>query len=810
MSFHLGEHVIFGRPSGEQTLAEVVGFTPSGKVKVRQLEPRGRHGEHAAGEVWTVPVELVRPAPVAADGEDDGFSLDELRLAFTYHFATKITGADGAFADAERDHLRRSFSVDALLGARFFDPVERAFTDRFSAALQLSFEVLPEALEDDDCLAILGFFLETCIVDGHFDPREAAVLLQAAKRLGMEEHRYFAWVASNANAMKPRLRAKLEEATHGLRQNLARGTLFYTTFQPTLFDVAHGIDLAERERILEVARHPNGRLTVQASQEEVRAGDIRGWEALVQLLLSEGLLMRVVGRLVVACDGFNADPRPLFEISEARDWLLRLQGRYPWLCTWLDPLVGAQLQLVACGLQSPTMAEEGGLALTDELMNLLVDLANFGVAMARNLGSRERSHVDAFLAVAGIRELPDSFFDGIEGVQAHLDANARYVKEAVRPPAEESAGPSSVSPTPLADEQTAALLEEWPCLLAAGPEGPVFVLAENDWEQMWSATAKVDQALMRAPDGSPTLLLVPTAEPADDVQRQWLAPVVATPRHVAALRALVATTQVDLQFVTWDPARGWCTAFRKRIGFDTSLATEALEAMESWLTDHPPKSPDAVMLARYGRSPLHEAVAAEAHARLGSRAERAGACEISFRQFVPDSVLPAIETLRRLTWEESIALTPALCGVARWYVDELLEELMECKRKGPAAAIRTALAFTRSEQVLDTALEDEDLLVELGFEVVPACAHLTHIDALLTMTKHSRRYYRSLAARALAAITLWPECSRGERAYVQRRLGEMASGDRSKDLRAEAARLLEMEPAELWELIGPKALERLG
>ncbi len=49
--------VMFGRKHGQKTMGEVVKINPR-RLKVKQLEGRGRSVNHAIGQVWTVPPSL--------------------------------------------------------------------------------------------------------------------------------------------------------------------------------------------------------------------------------------------------------------------------------------------------------------------------------------------------------------------------------------------------------------------------------------------------------------------------------------------------------------------------------------------------------------------------------------------------------------------------------------------------------------------------------------------------------------------------------------------------------------------------------
>jgi uncharacterized tellurite resistance protein B-like protein len=417
MTFDVGDRVLFGRPRGEKTLGEIVGQTRTGKLKIRQLEQRGRGGRHGEGQVWTVPASLVQPAVELEMVEDEGFELPELHLAFAYHHAQLVVQADGRVVEEEARLLEEAFPFDDIIAARFFDPSTKQFTPRFGEALRMAIEVLPEALSGEGKFVLMGLLLKLCLVDGDYHPREAAVLLRAGLMLGVSERDYWTWVSDNVESVRVVLREQLAEATADLDAWAESGGLvIYQAKQPALYSAAHGIDIAERERLLSVLSNPTGRLTVVASRAEVEAGDMRGWDALIQFLLSEELMIESAGRLIVSFEGFEEDSRRIFEIEACRQWLLDLQHQYPWLATWLDPEMGGG-GVLACCYASPDEQRK--------LLNACVNVGCFGAAFALNLGSMEFDHVRGFMGSTGIPGLPDDFFEGLEEQQALLDENGR-------------------------------------------------------------------------------------------------------------------------------------------------------------------------------------------------------------------------------------------------------------------------------------------------------------------------------------------------------------------------------------------------
>ena len=60
--FAVGDLVLFGRDSGEKTLGKIKKVNPT-RYKVEQLESRGTFRTYRVGTIWTVPEELMVPAP---------------------------------------------------------------------------------------------------------------------------------------------------------------------------------------------------------------------------------------------------------------------------------------------------------------------------------------------------------------------------------------------------------------------------------------------------------------------------------------------------------------------------------------------------------------------------------------------------------------------------------------------------------------------------------------------------------------------------------------------------------------------------
>ena len=143
--------------------------------------------------------------------------------------------------------------------------------------------------------------------------------------------------------------------------------------------------------------------------------------ALLRGLKEEGLLSEVAGRLILETEGYDDDPRELFQIPEAHRWLVLLANRVPWLPVWLDPTIPVAAQFIASG--GGIEVNAGGASVTERGINLAVYMANNAVAATRSLGSPRMDQVWSFLAVFGIAEQPPGFFDGVETFAAGMDDN---------------------------------------------------------------------------------------------------------------------------------------------------------------------------------------------------------------------------------------------------------------------------------------------------------------------------------------------------------------------------------------------------
>lgn len=66
----VGNHVVFGRERGEQTVGVIVKVN-SKRCKVRSLTARGSNGRSPIGTIWTVPFSLLTPFTGSLPEDED-------------------------------------------------------------------------------------------------------------------------------------------------------------------------------------------------------------------------------------------------------------------------------------------------------------------------------------------------------------------------------------------------------------------------------------------------------------------------------------------------------------------------------------------------------------------------------------------------------------------------------------------------------------------------------------------------------------------------------------------------------------------
>jgi uncharacterized tellurite resistance protein B-like protein len=119
---------------------------------------------------------------------DEDFSLDELKLAFSYHIVNQILGSDGSVAPAEAKFLSTTFPAELLSRSGFVSSTGR-FTPRWNEALGEALLRLP-TLSVPERVQIIDTFFRAATADDEFLGVEAEVMRRAARLLGLHDEEF--------------------------------------------------------------------------------------------------------------------------------------------------------------------------------------------------------------------------------------------------------------------------------------------------------------------------------------------------------------------------------------------------------------------------------------------------------------------------------------------------------------------------------------------------------------------------------------------------------------------------------------------
>ncbi len=112
--------------------------------------------------------------------------LDSLKLAFAAATAQRLVDADGVEDVAELSVFGELFSPLAMRQAGFVDAAG-GFTEGFRQAFEEARRVLPTALPHGEKLELLSLLFAVESADFTLDPRETAVIADAARMLAITE-----------------------------------------------------------------------------------------------------------------------------------------------------------------------------------------------------------------------------------------------------------------------------------------------------------------------------------------------------------------------------------------------------------------------------------------------------------------------------------------------------------------------------------------------------------------------------------------------------------------------------------------------
>ena len=110
--------------------------------------------------------------------------LDRLKLAFAYHLAEEVVGADRDVAPEEVVFLEQAFSRDQLEAHGLLD--RDGFTPAFREAVEEALRVLPAALPEAEKRDLMDLLHDASLSDAQGLESEANVLIVAARLLGLD------------------------------------------------------------------------------------------------------------------------------------------------------------------------------------------------------------------------------------------------------------------------------------------------------------------------------------------------------------------------------------------------------------------------------------------------------------------------------------------------------------------------------------------------------------------------------------------------------------------------------------------------
>lgn len=122
--------------------------------------------------------------PSDRDDPTAEFDLLNLKLAFAYHVAQRIVGADDQLARGEVRFLEQRFPAELMRRAGFLS-ADGTFTELFQRATSEALIELPMRLNVAEKLGLIDLFLDATLADGEFHASEGVVLVHAARLLDL-------------------------------------------------------------------------------------------------------------------------------------------------------------------------------------------------------------------------------------------------------------------------------------------------------------------------------------------------------------------------------------------------------------------------------------------------------------------------------------------------------------------------------------------------------------------------------------------------------------------------------------------------
>lgn len=158
---------------------------------------------------------------------------------------------------------------------------------------------------------------------------------------------------------------------------------------------------------MEPWEHPDARvdtLVIRASRKEVEEDDTSQALAKLNRLLVPVTARRLRGRLIFVIDGYDDDPRDLWEIVGVNAWMRKLDAEWPYWFYFMDTGRRSTLSFVAFSLSRWDKVSNGKVIPPEEMQRFL--LRHFAAMndLSRRLGETQEENDRR------TREINDFFF----------------------------------------------------------------------------------------------------------------------------------------------------------------------------------------------------------------------------------------------------------------------------------------------------------------------------------------------------------------------------------------------------------------
>ena len=113
-------------------------------------------------------------------------------------------------------------------------------------------------------------------------------------------------------------------------------------------------------------------LIIKASRAEVEAGNISDAHTTLSKLLKPDTVKRVKGKLIFGINGYDDDPRDLYEISQVRSWMKKLDNIFPYWFYFMDLGIHSTLTFVAFSVCKYEKDQGGKIIPLEELQQFIL------------------------------------------------------------------------------------------------------------------------------------------------------------------------------------------------------------------------------------------------------------------------------------------------------------------------------------------------------------------------------------------------------------------------------------------------------